>query len=128
MRPSNEIVATLKKYGGKMCKYAFYLQYNHNYTDSELAEELSVDLNEVNAMVYAGEWVDSFAVKQDVHNKISVKEQEPAGSSIFCEVTLSDCSYGNMYFVCNLDRKIIQHRSWLAEYRKQLKTLGYEFR
>lgn len=64
---------------------------------------------------------------------ISVKEQAPTGGSIFCEVSIdSKCGgvgirYHNMYFVCDLGKRVTQYFDWLKEYKQQLKKLGYEF-
>lgn len=127
MRPSDKIVATLKEYGGKMCKFAYVLQRQYYYTDEEMIDEYDLDINEVNDIVDAGSWVYSFAVKQEVNNNMTVIEQAPCKDSIFCKVLLSDCSYGNMYFVCGLDRNIHQYQSWMTEYRRQLEKLGYKF-
>jgi len=63
---------------------------------------------------------------------LSVKEQKPLISSIFCEVQVTkengrvSLHYGYMYFVCDLKKKVTQHPLWLLEYKDQLKTLGYK--
>lgn len=64
--------------------------------------------------------------------RIEVKEQNPTETSIFCQVKVTDedkssINFGNMYFVCNLNRQITQYFSWLEDYKKQLNDLGYKF-
>lgn len=126
MRPSDKIVATLKEYGGKMCQYAYFLRHNHYYYDSELTEEFNMDIDDINKLINAGEFVYMFAVKQESEDKISVTEQEPmVGGSIFCEVYIDGRRDG--YFVCNSKRQIIQYHQWQVRFRRQLEVLGYKF-
>lgn len=62
-----------------------------------------------------------------------IEQKSLMGKSIFCEVVitneLNNCftRYNNMYFVCNLNREVIQYFSWLEEYREEVNKLGYKF-
>ena len=56
--------------------------------------------------------------------KIEVKEHEPSGMSIYCELKLVSSSnpncrarFGNMYMVCNLDKEVTQYPSWMENIR-----------
>lgn len=55
--------------------------------------------------------------------------EEKKLNSILCLCKISDgdssITYGNMYFVCDLNKNVIQHFSWLEEYHEQLTELGY---
>jgi len=69
--------------------------------------------------------------------KVYVREQEPMKcGSIYCLITLrdywdSEIYYrGQLYFVCDLDRNIIQYYDWMIRDQrilKQLRGLGYKF-
>ena len=60
----------------------------------------------------------------------TVKEQTPMEDCIFCEVDSDINLSGNMYFICDFDRYIIQWFEWMEgeEETERLKELGYKFR
>ena len=69
--------------------------------------------------------------------KVIVTEQKPLSNSIFCEITLKAEHHNsflimrNMYFVCNLEKRIIQYPNWIdnnQEYKQQIINLGYKFK
>jgi len=66
---------------------------------------------------------------------VKVTEQDPTNTSIFCTIEVSNeyhdtVNYGGTYFVCNLQREIIQFPRWFYSEQKvvsKIRKLGYKF-
>ena len=70
--------------------------------------------------------------------KVIIKEQKPLEcGSILCEITLKAENHNsflimrNMYFVCNLEKRVTQYPNWLdseQKYKQEIINLGYKFK
>lgn len=67
--------------------------------------------------------------------KVIVTEQKPLISSIYCGIEIKTVKgnsliFRNMYFVCNLKKRVIQYPMWLnteQNFKQQIIELGYKF-